>query len=860
MNPEQIQKVGRWPVRRMAGQGGFSWVFEVEDPNLFNVRRALKMLKPQAAEGEGLMRFMREVEILSPLDDAHLVRIYEHGTDAETGNRYYVMEWLTGSTLADVLRSAGPLQEARAIEVFDGVLRGLERIHALHPPVIHRDIKPPNIQITDDGLVKLIDFGIARKVVDGSVTVVDDSNLTVQNVFIGTVKYASPEQLRVKTLGPASDVFSLGLCLYEALEGRHPYADMPELPTQSYQDVFGYYVQLDAGRGSLSLKFKNTPRALQPVIKRAVAVKLGDRFRDAKEMRAALAQAATGKPGPPPRPREVAQPGVRASRSRAPLFAGAALLLIGAGVAGTWWWIGQGEGPRPVIVPNPPDAEPRPELVLIGPTAEQEGNRREARDLVARFDDRAEAIADVDATTFRESLASADAIWDEKRFEDADRAYRSASSVGKQILAGATPPPAPKTSPPDLDPGALALELAVGETREIAPRASDPDGTPTTLSYAVLHPGGGRSNASGPRFVFNPKLAGQYKIEVTATDEAGEKTVQLIAANVTPKPSGPDLPPTLTGVPKTFQLTVNETKEIAPQAKDPEGTPTTLSYVVQHPGGGRSAASGSRYTFQPRAPGEYTIEVTATDATRQKTVVRIAARVSDKQPVAAAQRPPSLNSVKPAGPLSLRVGDEQLIAAAGSDPDGDAVQIQFTVVQEGATPRRAVGSPFVFKPTSPGEYAIHVVAIDATGAESARKEVVRATVKSPAPPPPAPTPSPPAPTSLAGVPPDLAKFLDDYVNAWQDRDFDRLSALWRMDASDRALVQSAVESNTVIEARADLLELPKVKPGGGFADIRFTLEVTGFRGSETEEVLKGRYSAKLVKDSVGWRILLMHRE
>src|SRR3990172_458106 len=105
IQPEQIQRVGRWPVRRFIGAGGFSLVFEVEDEKL-RVRRALKLLKPEAAEGEGFKRFWREARILASLDDSHLVRIYELDRDSETGLDFYVMELLTGRDLAKILKES----------------------------------------------------------------------------------------------------------------------------------------------------------------------------------------------------------------------------------------------------------------------------------------------------------------------------------------------------------------------------------------------------------------------------------------------------------------------------------------------------------------------------------------------------------------------------------------------------------------------------------------------------------------------------------------------------------------------------------------------------------------------------------
>jgi serine/threonine-protein kinase len=191
-------------------------VYEAYDP-LMNRRVALKELAmpsgstPQQRE-ERINRFKREARAAGTLAHPNIMTVYELG---EEGDRYYIaMEFLDGHTLRNEIDSKGPLGVSRAVEIARDVLKGLAFMH--EKGIIHRDIKPDNIQLLSDGRVKLTDFGIAR--------LTFEPNLTMDGQVFGTPSYMSPEQVVGREIDARSDLFSLGIVLYEMLCGQKPFS------------------------------------------------------------------------------------------------------------------------------------------------------------------------------------------------------------------------------------------------------------------------------------------------------------------------------------------------------------------------------------------------------------------------------------------------------------------------------------------------------------------------------------------------------------------------------------------------------------------------------------------------------------
>src|SRR5574338_186269 len=334
IDPTRIESIGRFRIERFVAEGGFAWVFEVVDPYLGpGARRALKMLKP----GTDLERFLNEARQLAALNHPNLVQIFEFGHDEATGCAYFVMPFVSGGTLAERLRRADrrrSLSEADVCKIFEGVLAGLAVLH--RQGIVHRDVKPANVLLWPDGTAVLSDLGIAR---------VGDSGMTKTGGAMGTALYMSPEQARGRPVGPASDVFSAGLCLFQALEGRTVYDDLPDLDSSSGQEVLLYLGSLIHAQRGLAFQFRATPAALRPVIARACGIDPTQRYRDAGEMLAELRRA-VGRAGDSALAGDAGAEADRLNWPRILVFAGAVALAVLA----TWGLLRSREpGPKSLL-------------------------------------------------------------------------------------------------------------------------------------------------------------------------------------------------------------------------------------------------------------------------------------------------------------------------------------------------------------------------------------------------------------------------------------------------------------------------------------------------------------------------------
>ena len=214
----------RYAVTSRLARGGMSTVYLAVDQRL-DREVALKVLHPHlAADDNFLGRLGREAKAAARLSHPHVVGVLDQGNDAHTA--YLVMEYIKGHTLRDVLRERGALPPRLALALIDPVVEGLGAAHAAG--FIHRDVKPENVLIADDGRIKIGDFGLARAVTSSTST----------GALIGTVAYISPELVLGRPADARSDVYSVGIMLYEMLTGRQPFEG--EVPIQvAYQHVNG---------------------------------------------------------------------------------------------------------------------------------------------------------------------------------------------------------------------------------------------------------------------------------------------------------------------------------------------------------------------------------------------------------------------------------------------------------------------------------------------------------------------------------------------------------------------------------------------------------------------------------------------
>jgi serine/threonine protein kinase len=209
--------IGRFEILSELGRGGMAVVYRARQTDLERIV-ALKVLPPELSLDQSyIARFRQEARSAAALEHPHIVPIYEVG--AAEGLQYIAMKYIAGSTLKDSVQARGALDVHEAATMLDQVADALDYAHS--QGVIHRDIKPSNIMVAKNGWAYLTDFGLAR----GSVT----SGLTMAGTVMGTPEYMSPEQaMGLATIGPPTDIYALGVVLYELLTGNMPFqADTP---------------------------------------------------------------------------------------------------------------------------------------------------------------------------------------------------------------------------------------------------------------------------------------------------------------------------------------------------------------------------------------------------------------------------------------------------------------------------------------------------------------------------------------------------------------------------------------------------------------------------------------------------------
>lgn len=211
-------KLGKWRIDKEIGRGGMGTVYLAHEertgvPPASSPRRAaIKLLSPALAQENGFVqRFQREVDAVSKLRHPHIVSFYESGQFQ--GWPYYVMEYIDGPSFEDILQKKGKMPWEDAIDAGIQVCSALK--HAHDHGIIHRDIKPTNLLINKEGMVKLLDFGVAR--------IFAERQLTQTNAVVGTAEYLSPEQAAGKPVTRRSDLYSLGIVLYTMITGRTPF-------------------------------------------------------------------------------------------------------------------------------------------------------------------------------------------------------------------------------------------------------------------------------------------------------------------------------------------------------------------------------------------------------------------------------------------------------------------------------------------------------------------------------------------------------------------------------------------------------------------------------------------------------------
>ncbi|MGP6169751.1 Stk1 family PASTA domain-containing Ser/Thr kinase [Microbacterium sp. A196] len=274
----------RYRVGELIGHGGMAKVYRGYDMTLGR-DVAIKILDPDLARDTAFRtRFRMEAQAASRMSHPSIVRVFDAGDPSTSGSAgaasepYIIMELVSGRLLKDII-AEGPVPADDAIRYVDGILEALDYSH--RAGVVHRDIKPGNVMVTDRGQVKVMDFGIARAVSDSSSTVAETTQI------LGTAAYFSPEQAKGEPVDARTDVYSTGVVLYELLTGRQPFRGESPVAV-AYQHVS------EAPLPPTEVN-EDAPRALDPIVLRALAKDPYQRYPDAASFRLALDSAMSGK-------------------------------------------------------------------------------------------------------------------------------------------------------------------------------------------------------------------------------------------------------------------------------------------------------------------------------------------------------------------------------------------------------------------------------------------------------------------------------------------------------------------------------------------------------------------------------------
>ncbi|QSB05669.1 Stk1 family PASTA domain-containing Ser/Thr kinase [Natronoglycomyces albus] len=267
---------GRYEIGDVLGYGGMAEVHHARDRRLGR-DVAVKLLRSDLARDESfLIRFQREAQNSASLNHPNIVAVFDTGE--EGGVPYMVMEYVPGRTLKEVLIAEGPFDADRACNVVADMSSALDFSHKHQ--IIHRDVKPGNVMLSESGQVKVMDFGIARAMASGQAT------MTQTSAVIGTAQYLSPEQARGETVDARSDVYATGCVLYELLVGHPPFTgDNPV--SVAYQHV------RETPKPPSELN-PDVPPEVDAVVMKALAKNPENRYQSAGEMREDLQRAAIG--------------------------------------------------------------------------------------------------------------------------------------------------------------------------------------------------------------------------------------------------------------------------------------------------------------------------------------------------------------------------------------------------------------------------------------------------------------------------------------------------------------------------------------------------------------------------------------
>jgi CHASE2 domain-containing sensor protein/tRNA A-37 threonylcarbamoyl transferase component Bud32 len=271
---------GKYRIIDRIGSGGMGEVFLVMHMNL-NVRRAIKVIKPEIMTKPGMKeRFRHEAEAVARLDNKHIITVHDY--EEINGVPCIEMEYFESRNLRSEMKRGVPMSLQRALQITDSITDGLEAAHGACPvPMIHRDLKPENVLVSlkDSAVIKIIDFGLVK-------VLSDDLQLTSTSAPMGTPYYMAPEQIKGGPVGPSTDIYAMGVILFELLTGYKPFEK------DSYIEILNQH--LTSPVPSVHAINPSCPRTVDAVIHRAMEKDPANRYSDAREFHTEFAKAAGG--------------------------------------------------------------------------------------------------------------------------------------------------------------------------------------------------------------------------------------------------------------------------------------------------------------------------------------------------------------------------------------------------------------------------------------------------------------------------------------------------------------------------------------------------------------------------------------
>jgi len=428
---------GKYQIMERLGAGGMGEVYKVEHVFL-KATRVIKVIRPQISEtADAHERFLREAQLATKVQHPNVATLHDFSALPD-GSHYMVWEYIEGENLAQVIRKRGVLAPGNATQLAEQALAGLEAIH--RAGIIHRDISPENLMITRDERgaerLKIIDLGVAK-------TDAGDYAVTRTGIFVGKLRYSSPEQLGLLAEGERidgrADLYSLAIVLYEMITGRPPFE-----ATSPHQYILHHSRETNVQETDLT----RVPNELRPVLTKALERDRTKRFGTAREFANALEKVEQRLPTqedetlrvtPPPAATTIRTPLPSPPRRQTGLVIAIAALLLAFGALATWHFRSKPEAvvttpPPPAPVPEPQPSGGQPPPAVQRKVRKQEGSRERLPSTDFTYVERGDSSTNESALAFAQQRLHGVTRVSLDTTGDADLGERLAELVGNDNL------------------------------------------------------------------------------------------------------------------------------------------------------------------------------------------------------------------------------------------------------------------------------------------------------------------------------------------------------------------------------------------------------------------------------------------